>query len=522
MSLTEIARPINWVNGNRRTAPHLSEITIGSDILESLSSAMYIDPMMIYREYLQNAADATDAARQAGILVANQPGRVDIEIDTQTRSVRIRDNGCGIPSNDFGRRLLALGNSEKRGTSARGLRGVGRLAGLGYSREVVFRASVAGETIISELRWDCRELKAMLLTPNKIQNATDMIRSVTSYEQKDGADANEHFFEVELNGVVRLSKDQLINPSAIGAYLSQVAPVPFAPSFHFGTDIIEVLSKHIDTSALLIHINGGPEPVYRPHRDRIACDDKRQVNFESVDVVELPGVDGNVAAVAWVLHHEYEGALPASTLVKGLRLRSGNIQVGSHSLLEDLFPETRFNSWAVGEVHILDSRIVPNGRRDHFEQNSHYRNLQNHLLPTARIIARKCRTSSARRKWEREFDSSARIVEEKLAILEQGSIGKDEQNRIVLEVEKTLLKMDKISDMKILESRTKDRIAMTTSLHAKMSSLLNEETVSASPLARLPDRERQTYERFFELIYECSTSRVAARALIDRILMRLI
>ena len=277
----------------------------------------------------------------------------------------------------------------------------------------------------------------------------------------------------------------------------------------------------MNTSTLLIHIDGAAEPIYRPHRDRIACDDKRQVAFESVNVVELPGIDGNVAAVGWVLHHQYEGALPASTMVKGLRLRSGNIQVGGYALLEDLFPETRFNAWTVGEVHVLDSRIIPNGRRDHFEQNGHYNNLLNHLLPTARTITRKCRTSSVRRKWEREFAIHARTVEEKLAIIEQGSVGKGERNRIALELEKTFLKMSKINKMKILEEQVVERSARIMSLRASLSSLLEEKTVSTSLLARLSDEKRETYERFFELIYECSTNRLAAKALIDRILMRI-
>ena len=413
MSLTGFAERTEPPSGAISATREFPEIVIAPDILELLSSAMYVDPITIYREYVQNAADAIDVAWANGILEPDQPGRVDIAIDAQARSVRIRDNGCGVASETFCRRLLALGGSEKRGTSARGFRGVGRLAGLGYTREVIFRASAAGETITSELRWDCRGLKAALLAPDNVLSAADVIRSVTSYEQHDGADVNEHFFEVELKGVVRLSRDQLISPSAVSAYLSQVAPVPFAPKFSFGAEITTALSEHMNTGTLLIHIDGAAEPIYRLHRDRIACDDKRQVAFERVDIVELPGIDGNVAAVAWVLHHQYEGALPASTMVKGLRLRSGNIQVGGYALLEDLFPEARFNAWTVGEVHVLDSRIVPNGRRDHFEQNGHYNNLLNHLLPTARTITRKCRTSSVRRKWEREFDIHARAAEEK-------------------------------------------------------------------------------------------------------------
>ena len=42
------------------------EIVIGKDILELLSSSMYVDPMTIYREYAQNAADSIDEARAAG------------------------------------------------------------------------------------------------------------------------------------------------------------------------------------------------------------------------------------------------------------------------------------------------------------------------------------------------------------------------------------------------------------------------------------------------------------------------
>ena len=266
----------------------------------------------------------------------------------------------------------------------------------------------------------------------------------------------------------------MTSPSAVAAYLSQVAPVPFAPEFCFGTEITTALSKHIDTGSLLIRINSATDPIYRPHRDRIACDEKRQVAFEGIDVVELPGIDGNVAAIAWVLHHEYEGALPLGTMVKGLRLRSGNIQVGGYALLEDLFPETRFNSWTVGEVHVLDNRIIPNGRRDHFEQNAHYNNLLNHLLPTARAIARRCRASSVRRKWEREFEIHARVAEEKLAIIEQGGIGKAERNRMALEVEKALLRMNKINEIKILEQGGDERAARITSLRTELSLLLNE------------------------------------------------
>lgn len=43
-------------------------LVIGKDILELLSSSMYVDPMAMYREYVQNSADAIDVAGSAGVL----------------------------------------------------------------------------------------------------------------------------------------------------------------------------------------------------------------------------------------------------------------------------------------------------------------------------------------------------------------------------------------------------------------------------------------------------------------------
>ena len=123
----------------------LSEITIGKDMLEFVSSAMYVDPMTIYREYIQNAADAMDAARATGVLSVSDPGRVDISLDVATRTVKIRDNGCGLPFQDFEHTLTALGGSKKRGLAMRGFRGVGVLPVLPMRRSWFFVPGVSAK-----------------------------------------------------------------------------------------------------------------------------------------------------------------------------------------------------------------------------------------------------------------------------------------------------------------------------------------------------------------------------------------
>ena len=109
--------------------------------------------------------------------------------------------------------------SMKRGTSARGFRGVGRLAGLGYAQELVFRSRTKGEQLVSEMRWDCRELRAKLRSAQSDNRLAELVSGIVSVSRIAAGDYPERFFEVELSGIVRLRSDKLMSPTAIGDYL---------------------------------------------------------------------------------------------------------------------------------------------------------------------------------------------------------------------------------------------------------------------------------------------------------------
>ena len=125
----------------------------------------------------------------------------------------IRDNGVGIGWRNFVRRLTALGGSGKRGTRARGFRGVGRLAGLGYAQEVIFRSRIAGEKRVSELSWDCRRLRASLRGDEPDAGVSELVRSIIEATRFESDDYPDRFFEVELKGIVRLRSDKLLKSS---------------------------------------------------------------------------------------------------------------------------------------------------------------------------------------------------------------------------------------------------------------------------------------------------------------------
>jgi len=498
------------------------DIVVGKDILELLSSSMYIDPMTIYREYAQNSADAIDDAHRIGSLHIKESGRVDITINAVSRIIRIRDNGTGLAWHEFVQRLSNLGASRKRGTQARGFRGVGRLAGLGYCQELIFRSRVPSERLVSEMRWDCRLLKSALRsTDNEQQHLGEIVKSIVATRRTQSTDYPDHFFEVELKGVIRHRDDRLLNAVAVGDYLSQVAPVPFAPEFTFGAEIESALTGHVNLANLQIRINASANPLYRPHRNSFLINEVAQDKITELEIKALNDVNGNVAAIAWIAHHGYYGALPNKALIKGIRLRSGNVQVGDHALLESMFSESRFNAWAIGEVHIIDKRVLPNGRRDHFEQSSHFDNLLNQLTPLIREIARRCRDSSIARKWVREFELQKTAILEHTKVIRRGALNRQARKSRADSIAKALKSIDKIIATRHIDENTRQALSkQATALHAGVIKALGAQASEIDPLDQFSPTERKAYQNIISLIYDC-TSKAAAISLVDKLLSRL-
>lgn len=499
------------------TSPTAADVRVGKDLLELVSSAMYVDPLTAYREYLQNAADSIDEARRLGLLADGEVGRVEIFLDQGARVARVRDNGAAIPHAEAIGRLLALGGSNKRGTEARGFRGVGRLAALGYAQYLTFRTRAHGEDVVTEVTWDGRRLRAALADAQS-GDLSAVVAAVVDVRVLPCADGPTRFFEVEIGRIVRQRGDRLLDPAAVEAYLAQVAPVPFSLEFHHGPAIVDALCAAGPLGELQVSINGG-EPITRPHRDSISLGTS-ETKINELTLIELPGLDGGLAAVGWFAHHDYKGAIPAAALVKGVRVRVGNIQVGDQTILEQIFPESRFNSWTVGEVHILDRRIVPNGRRDEFEANAHYANLVNQLSPVGRDVARRCRTSSTLRSKLREFDAANKDATDRLAVIEQGAMLDGARTAELGRVSQAIARMRKSVEAEGVDQVVRDRMSLAISRVEKDFSRIGADTV-VDPLDMIAEDKRETYRQVFGLIYECSSNRVAAKSLIDKIIQRL-
>lgn len=218
----------------------MSSIIIGKHTLESLTSGMYSDSYVVFREYIQNSVDSIDDAIRLGVLTHGTEQIVVRLVPTENQIV-ITDNGLGIPSSEVEKTLISIGNSKKSAESSRGFRGIGRLAALSYCQRLTFLTSFKGEATSTQIVIDASKLSKVLADDSKEDvTVIDVLESIytviTSVEREDA-----HYFTVQMDGVDVNSR--LLSLEDVEDYLMQNAPVPYSPDFIWGKEIVKRLKK---------------------------------------------------------------------------------------------------------------------------------------------------------------------------------------------------------------------------------------------------------------------------------------
>ena len=361
---------------------------VGGDILRLITAGMYGTPLVIYREYLQNAADSI-AALDSGT------ASVRITIDPVEARVTILDDGTGLSPTDAVHRLVHIGNSIKVPGLDRGLRGIGRISALAFAENIHFTTRTRSSEPVTQVSWSGKALRELNTAHVDAQTAIEACTTVRSLPDDDWPD---RFFQVTIDQVTRHAASSILNEDAVKSYISEVCPVPLASCFPLAREIRGFLASHTDYFVLDVRLNGSDVPIMRPFGQAVPLTGDQSAAFERLETRVIPQLDqDHPAAVLWLAHTPYAGSISRRLAIRGLRARIGNIQIGSDDIFERLFHETRFNGWCVGEVHIVDSRIVPNGRRDYFEPSPHLRNLENHIGAIAHEISSRCRRASSHR-----------------------------------------------------------------------------------------------------------------------------
>jgi hypothetical protein len=500
---------------------------VGKHVLESLTTGMYADNQIIFREYIQNSSDAIDEAVTKGIFQDRQEGKIHITLDRERREIRIRDNGIGIPSERVFHGLGDIGNSAKNYAENRGFRGIGRLGGLGYCQELQFITSYQGEPCKTITFWDCRELKRLLQPSVKeYSTAIEVIDAVTVLDKKPES-IDEHYFEVVLTGIED-GHDNLLDFENIRDYLSQVAPVPFNYQNLSILDKVNAKLRELGKEPEEFNIYLGNEQIYKAYKRSFLVDVKKNKKEGILDIEFFEGKNGNgdLFFLGWYGRTELGGVIKEDN-VSGLRVRKKNILIGNNRTLDAFFGNNptyqAFNRWFIGEIYVFDNDLLPNSRRDNFEENDTYFRFKREVEKTTKEkLAKLPHKYSTARTTERTVQDLSQTIQNITTELQSGNITETRQEQLLQQLEDCERKQSKIKpaaytklspdpaspddSLKKQEEKSEEVQKTKAKLQKQIEKLkqqvqeVDKKNVSRLLPSQLPRKSREIVEKIFNII----------------------
>jgi hypothetical protein len=398
------------INSNRAVSG-----MFGKQLLDVITSGMYSDPRMAIREYIQNAADSIDEACEQGVF-ADQKSRIQITLDGRDRVITIEDNGAGIDGRNVEARLGNIGCSTKIGAGQRGFRGIGRLGGLTYCDVLQFQTRQSAREPVHIVEWNGRALQEQVSHSPNQEALEDAVRriAIISSRRADRSVDPDRFFRVRLINVHRFHSDLLMNVKGLREYLSQTAPIAYkTDDFPFASRIVRHLHDVSGYCSYDITLNGAP--VVRPYQMDVEMRESASDHIHDIELVECLSRKGELLCRGWFAQTGFLSGLPRHLMMRGLRIRQGNIAVGDEYFLRDLFSESRFATWQIGELHVTPL-LKLNARRDGFEESLEYEEFLEWASILCRRLSGLCRQSSRDRSARQTKERLFKELEQQLSI----------------------------------------------------------------------------------------------------------
>ena len=418
---------------------------------------MYKNSQVIFREYIQNSCDAIDKAVELGILQPEE-GQIEIWTDLYARNISIEDNGTGITKAEFENILKSIAQSNKQIDSEKGFRGIGRLCGLAYCKELIFSSTVKGEDCTSIMKIDAQKLRSRFYS-NKKFTAEEVLNDVITIKE-ESAEIEDHAFKVELINI-NVENDTLLDEEKVKDYLSFVAPVEYSNRLLFQTMIYkhaETLNFKIDEYKIKLN---GKELVkqYKTHFKTSQGEDE----IFDLAFKDFYDESGNLIAWLWFGLSSFKGVIESSNKnpnnrMRSIRLRKDNIQIGNEDALQHLFKEDRGIHYFIGEVFAVDKNLIPNSQRNYFIENPVRKYFEDELKIYFEELYKIYYRAS-------EINSANKAIEKRKTFSEE--FERKQQNNLFLKEEHMtkdkleLEKLDKVATIKndLIERRREEALA---------------------------------------------------------------
>lgn len=345
---------------------------IGIRLLETLTSALYEDPIVFFREYVQNSADA---------FIRNpvENSKIEITIDENERVIEFFDNGYGIETNRFNEKMRGIGKSDKSSAIDQiGFRGIGRLSAMPFCDQLIFSNKVKGESTIQIFSWNGDKYNQLL----SLSDSDDLERAIDeiteSYCEPYHGNASDHFFKVTLLSYGE-EISQLVRTNDFIEKLSKLLPVKYSDSFSAKNRIHEHYEKFMGDSLKKfefdVFLNG--VQLFKPYTDENILESDIvfwDLSFDKTSE-DMPN---EKIGVLWFTFNRKVSSNPTKS-PRGLYVRSKNMLLGTEYAIADSVTKgnneyvatyrelTQTLNGIYGELLIDTARLSDNARRDWFK-----------------------------------------------------------------------------------------------------------------------------------------------------------
>ncbi|WP_164892827.1 ATP-binding protein [Mesorhizobium sp. M7A.F.Ca.US.010.02.1.1] len=382
----------------------------GGFVLETLTIGMYEETRNAIREYVQNGFDSIQRAVTKLHQLDPNEGLIRIIFDIDGDGVRIRDNGAGLSAQIAVRTLTSIGASAKDFSTDAGFRGIGRLAGVAFCDTLTFTTKAISEPILTEVIFDAKKMREMMSPEHGSKySALQLLKDCVVGRQSDISPDEPPFFEVSMRSFAE-PPTELTSPEQMELFIAQISPVGYREDFAFASAIqkyAQTAPVPIDTVKIVIEeTNEEPKPILKPYGAKYEIQDaEAKVTLSDIKFYTSPTAQW----WAWVAKKDAPGSYTEEE-VRGIRVRTKNLQIDGTALVREIFQRQnksngRYQDWFIGEIFVDPKRVVPNARRDGFEDNKAWRAIRNEIGGTV------CKDAGT---WAQEVSNQGQLTLEKL------------------------------------------------------------------------------------------------------------
>lgn len=356
----------------------MSQLGIGIRLLETLTSALYEDPIVLFREYVQNSIDSFNRGKVADEF------KIDININENDRVITILDNGNGIAKSNFYKQMSMIAGSDKFGEIDQiGFRGIGRLSAMPFCDELIFINKASGENTLQKFTWNGKKYKN-LLKVDKEEELESIVDEISNHELEipyDG-DESDHFFKVEIknyNDEINL----LVNNEDFEARLCLLLPLKYDPEFKYKDEIHDHYKKFMNSDLKIfeanVFLNG--KPLYKLFKDNNILESEIifwDLYFSKKDK-SLPS---EKIGIIWFTFSR-KLVIKGNSTLRGIRVRSKNMLLGDETSIvsavmksnnEYITTRRELEQTVIGvygEILLDNANLSDNARRDWFRLDEH-------------------------------------------------------------------------------------------------------------------------------------------------------